>query len=349
MRILHVSSPLYSIPPKAYGGMERIVEYLIDAQIRTGHKITVLAPGDSQIKAELIPYPKSILQVQDAFIYRDPEVYKAHFQYHNIVQKTAHLFDLVHVHFDPFWLPIFLDKIKFPLVFTVHNYIRKSQALWFRKHMKEVYYIAISHAQRNRLPEMPWYSTILDGMPKDLLIYEPNPKGYILFLGRICHEKGFDIAFRIARKTGYKMLVASKFRRGKTYFDMAEKAMSLAENVTFLGEITQEQKQNIVGHADALLFPIRWEEPFGLVMIEALATGTPVLACPRGAVPEIIQDKVNGILFESEEEGCQALEKIPTIDRRICRETFEKSFTVDRMVDEYTKVYERILHERKVS
>jgi len=339
MRIAQVS-PLYeAVPPKLYGGTERVVAHLSDALVELGHEVTLFASAEAQTKARLAP-------VRDQAIRLDPAPLKsdlaAHLYQLSEVRRRAHEFDVVHFHTDMVHFPFFEDMAERTLT-TLHGRLDL-------KDLPEVYrrwsyfpLVSISTDQRKPLPNANWMATVHHGLSADL--YEPSLKseGYLAFLGRISPEKRPDRAVAIAAATGRTLKIAAKVDQAdRLYFDEKIEPLLLNPLVQYVGEIGDHQKSAFLGGADALLFPIDWPEPFGLVMIEAMACGTPVIAYGCGSVPEVIEDGVTGFIVHDEAEACAAVERARTLDRAKIRARFEERFSGHAMARRYLDLYTRL-------
>jgi glycosyltransferase involved in cell wall biosynthesis len=341
MRIAQVA-PLYeSVPPKLYGGTERVVSYLTEELVRQGHHVTLYASGDSVTSARLRPGCKTALRLSG-----DPAS-SALAQHLHLIEKVAqqaHQFDIVHFHLD--FMPFSVIRLEEMLaVTTLHGRQDLPGQFPLFREFDEMRLISISDAQRRDMPWASWMATVHHGLPEDL--YTPCARGgdSLVFLGRISPEKRVDRAVEIARRAGRRLRIAAKVDPAdREYFETIRHQLD-QPHVEFLDEINDREKCAFLSSAAALLFPIDWPEPFGLVMIEAMACGTPVIAFRGGSVAEIIEDGVNGFIVESIEEAVEAVERIPSIDRRQCRATFETRFSARRMCDDYLRVYERVIEE----
>jgi glycosyltransferase involved in cell wall biosynthesis len=341
MRIAQVA-PLYeSVPPQLYGGTERVVSYLTEELVRQGHDVTLFASGDSKTKARLIAPCSRALRLD-----RNCRDQMAHhiLLLERVFQEVSR-FDVVHFHCDYLHYPL---SRRHPCVHvtTLHGRLDLPDLQPLYREYAEVSLVSISDAQRRPLPWANWQGTVYHGLPADLLTFHEQPGSYLALLGRIAPEKGVDRAIDIARRAGMGLKIAAKVDpTDREYYrdvvkPMLEKAGPLVE---YVGEITEKEKDAFLGNASALLFPIDWPEPFGLVMIEALACGTPVIAYPRGSVPEVLQDGVTGFLVEDAEQAVQAVGRIADLSRRECRRVFEERFTAARMARDYLQIYRRLV------
>jgi len=340
MRIAQVS-PLYeAVPPKLYGGTERVVAHLADAQVRLGHEVTLFASGEAQTTARLVA-------ARDQAIRLDPAPLKsdlgAHLTLLAEVRRRAGDFDLIHFHTDLLQFAMFED-IADRTVTTLHGRLDLKDLPGVYAAWPQYPLVSISDSQRRALPHANWAATVHHGMCPGL--YQPSlrSEGYLAFLGRISPEKRPDRAVAIAAAAGRTLRVAAKVDAAdRAYFDEKIAALFLQPHVEFIGEIGDSGKSSFLGGADALLFPIDWPEPFGLVMIEAMACGTPVIAYACGSVPEVIEDGVTGFIVHSDEEAIGAVARLPELDRRVIRERFEDRFSSDAMARRYDRVYAQIL------
>ncbi|MCM2282576.1 MAG: glycosyltransferase family 4 protein [Bdellovibrionaceae bacterium] len=338
MRIAQVS-PLYeSVPPALYGGTERVVHTLTESLIDAGHDVTLFASGDSQTRARLrAPIPRA-LRLEN--FKRDPLA--CHLLLLEMVMDEAADFDMIHFHTDLMHLPM-TRQIPTASVTTLHGRLDLPDVIAYHGRYCEHPVVSISRSQREPLPDANWVATIHHGLPTDRLKFSRGDGGYLAFLGRLSREKRFDRAVRIAQRAGLPLKVAAKREdsHDADYVSQIEPLLRQKE-VEFVGEINDSQKSEFLGRARATLFPIDWPEPFGLVMIESLACGTPVIAYPHGSVPEIIQDGFNGFVVDSIHGAVEAVRRIGEIDRRKCREDFQNRFSQERMTEQYVRLYDRL-------
>jgi glycosyltransferase involved in cell wall biosynthesis len=344
MRIAQVA-PLYeSVPPLAYGGTERVISYLTEELVQLGHQVTLFASGDSQTAAELVPVCRKGL-------WRDTAVYDTlthHLRQLELVAQNADRFDVLHFHGDPFHLPL-SRRLPCAHVTTLHGRLLPPDHGPLFQAFAETPLVSISNDQRRPVPEANWRATVHHGLPVQQLEFCDTPGQYLLFLGRMMREKRPDLAIEIAERTGMRLKIAAKVHFGEhQYFhDEIEPLLRKTSSfVDYLGEVGGRNRDDLLANAQALVFPIDWPEPFGLVLIEALACGTPVIAFRRGAVPEIIEDGVTGFIVDTVDEAVQAVHRLGEISRRRCREAFERRFTAQRMAQDYVAVYERLLVSR---
>jgi glycosyltransferase involved in cell wall biosynthesis len=346
LRIAQIA-PLYErIPPRLYGGTERVVSYVTEELVRRGHQVTLFASGDSQTGAQLSPGCPQSLRLAGkpelgAFL-QLPMLSKAY-------EKAAARFDMIHSHID-YWSFPFARLTSVPSVATMHGRLDVEELHPVYAHYRSMPLVSISNAQREPLPRMNWVDTIYHGLPRDLLSFNPKPGKYLAFLGRISPEKRPDIAIKVARRVGIPFKIAAKVDVvDRDYFETVIKPLLSPPDVEYIGEIGESEKSEFLGNALAFMFTIDWPEPFGLAMIEALACGTPVIARPCGSVPEVIRPGVTGFIAESVEQMIAAIGKIGEISREECRREFESRFTAEIMVDRYEQVYRRLIEENRPS
>jgi len=342
MKIAQVAPLFESVPPRLYGGTERIVSYLTEELVRLGHDVTVFASGDSVTSADLIPCCRSALRLDPAI--RDTIPYFMLML--DKVRQRAEEFDVLHFHIDLLHFPLF-RKLAAQTLTTLHGRQDLGDLRPFYCHFGEMPLVSISNDQRNPLPAANFVTTVHHGIPADLHQPTFEQGRYVAFLGRISPEKRPDRAIRIARAAGIPLKMAAKVDKAdEDYFRTEILPHIDGTNVEFVGEINEREKTHFLGGAAALLFPVDWPEPFGLVMIEAMACGTPVLAFRRGSIPEVIEDGITGKVVDSEEEAAEALREILSYDRRAVRNRFEKRFTAARMTKDYVDVYRKLLNTR---
>src|SRR5512143_3449617 len=339
MRIAQVS-PLYeSVPPKLYGGTERVVSYLTEELVRLGHDVTLFASGDSVTAARLrAPCPMALRL--------DPyclDSLAPHVRMLGWVYQHADDFDVIHCHTDYLGLPL-TRCARTPTVITLHGRLNIPDITPLYDDYPEVPLVSISTAQRQPLPLANWVATVHHGLPADLYPSQPKPGAYLLFLGRISPEKCPDSAIRIAIRAGIPLRIAAKVDKvDQAYFETTIRPYLDHPLIEFLGEADEPRKWELLGNALALLFPIDWPEPFGLVMIESLACGTPVIARRRGSVPEVLEHCQTDFVGETEEDMVAAVHQIATLDRATCRKEFEQRFTANCMAQNYLQVYQRLV------
>ncbi|HVG56806.1 MAG TPA: glycosyltransferase family 4 protein [Vicinamibacterales bacterium] len=342
MRIAQVAPLAESVPPKLYGGTERVVAILSDELVRLGHDVTLFASGDSQTAADLVPVWPEALRLNPACI--DPLA--PHLLMLEEVVKRAGRFDIVHFHISQFHFPV-ARRMTVPHVTTLHGRLDIPELPPLYAEFVDIPVVSISDAQREPLPDAGWAGTVYHGLPLDLLRFQPRPGGYLAFLGRISREKRPDRAIAIATACGQPLKIAAKVDPAdRAYFESEIRHLLSHPLVEFIGEINEEQKNDFLGGASALLFPIDWPEPFGLVMIEALACGVPVVAFRGGSVTEVVDHNVTGFVVDSIEEAIDATRNVGRLSRQACRATFERRFSATRMAEDYLDVYQAQLASR---
>ncbi|HEU0209657.1 MAG TPA: glycosyltransferase family 4 protein [Candidatus Udaeobacter sp.] len=342
MRIAQVSPLVESVPPKHYGGTERIIAYLTEELVRFGHKVTVFASGDSVTNAELIPVcRRSFRQNKRATDYLSREVLLM-----DHVMQRAGEFDLIHFHTGCLHYLV-CRQLSVPHVTTLHGRLDTPELLRLYERFREMPMISISNSQRAPWPCANWQATIYHGLPQDLLRFHPEPGGYLAFLGRASPEKRVDRAIEIAKRVGMPLKIAAKVDRAdRRYFKREIEPLLNDPRIEWIGEINDKNKETFLGNAYALLFPIDWPEPFGLVMIEAMACGTPVIAYEAGSVAEVMEDGVTGFIVHDIDEAVEAVGRVRDLSRKGCREVFDKRFTASRMASDYVNAYMRLADRR---
>jgi glycosyltransferase involved in cell wall biosynthesis len=340
MRIAQIAPLAESVPPRLYGGTERIVSHLTEELVRQGHDVTLFASGDSLTAARLVPCVERALRLNPSV--RDPIPH--HMVMLNKVAERADEFDVLHFHIDVLHFPLIRD-FAHRTVTTLHGRLDLPDLKPFYSSFSDIPLVSISDHQRRPMPPVNWVATVHHGLPRDLLPLTPKPAGgYLAFLGRISPEKRPDRAIEIASRTGMPLRIAAKVDKADLAYwkEVIEPLVATRPNVEFIGEINEHQKAAFLGNARALLFPIDWPEPFGLVMIEAMACGTPVIAFNCGSVPEIIDNGVSGFIVGSIDEAVAAVRRVGDLDRSLVRATFERRFTAERMACDYLDVYRRL-------
>jgi glycosyltransferase involved in cell wall biosynthesis len=339
MRIAQISPLAEAVPPKLYGGTERVVSYLTEELVRLGHEVTLFASGDSVTSAELVPVVPKALRLDSKV--RDFTPYTC--MLIDQVMRRMHEFDILHFHIEMLHFPCYRHMAA-RTVTTMHGRLDLADHPAFYRSFPQFPLVSISHAQRRPMPPVNWVATVPHGLLPDLLRLNPEPDDYFAFLGRISPEKGPDRAIRIARAAGVKLKIAAKVDKAdREYFDAVIKPLLNDPLIEFVGEINEQQKNEFLGKARALLFPIDWPEPFGLVMIEAMACGTPVIAFDRGSVPEILEEGLTGFIVNSVEEAVEALPRVIALDRRRVRARFEQRFTAARMARDYVATFQQLV------
>ncbi|HLJ64778.1 MAG TPA: glycosyltransferase family 4 protein, partial [Stellaceae bacterium] len=320
---------------KLYGGTERIVSYLTEELVALGHQVTLFASGDSKTAGMLHPGTPTALRLNPAC--GDSTAYMV-LMLEQVMQKSHH-FDVIHLHVDWLHFPLF-RRHPVPSVTTVHGRLDLPELQPLFSEFCDTPVISISDAQRKPLPWANWVGTVHHGLPLNLLKPGREGDGYLAFLGRISPEKQPDAAIRLALRSGKRLKIAAKIDRvDQAYFESVIRPLLDAPGIDYLGEIAEDQKADFLGRAEALLFPVDWPEPFGLVMIEAFACGTPVIAFDRGSVREVVEPGLTGFICANEEEALSAIARVPTLDRTAIRRQFERRFTSRRMAEDYLRLY----------
>jgi len=343
MKIAQIAPLFESVPPKLYGGTERVVSFLTEELIAKGCQVTLFASKDSQTSATLRPIVPQALRLDE----NHPDGLAAHIELIEAVLKEAHRFDIIHSHIDFLPFPCF-RRLFVPTVHTLHGRLDFAGLERVFREYRDMPLVSISNAQRRPLPNIRFEATVHHGLPRNLFHLGNGRGGYFAFLGRACRDKGIVTAIGLAKKTKMPLKIAAKVdTNDREYFERYVEPLLDSEFVEFVGEINESQKQEFLGNATALLFPIDWPEPFGIVMIEALACGTPVIATPCGSVPEIIQHGLNGFICQDIDDLAQAMVDIGKINRLKCRLTFEQGFCSSRMADDYIELYLSLLRSRR--
>ncbi|HEX3420682.1 MAG TPA: glycosyltransferase family 4 protein [Candidatus Udaeobacter sp.] len=339
MRIAQVA-PLYeSVPPKYYGGTERVVSYLSEELVRQGHDVTLFASGDSETKARLVAACPRSLRLDK----RCQNQMAHHFVMLEHVFRRVSEFDIIHFHVDYLHFP-FSRREAVTQVTTLHGRLDIPDLVPLYAEFQDMPVISISNGQRDPLPWANWQATVYHGLPRDIYQFHPEPGSYLAFLGRISPEKRVDRAIEIAKQVAMPLKIAAKVDQvDKDYFESMISPLLRNSSVEFVGEIGDVEKDEFLGNAYALLFPIDWPEPFGLVMIEAMACGTPVIAYSGGAVPELVEQGHTGFIVESLEDAVEAVRQVAHLSRKRCRDVFEQRFTATRMAHDYVQQYERLI------
>lgn len=343
MKVAQVS-PLYeSVPPACYGGTERVVSYLTEALVELGHDVTLFASGDSVTSAKLVPICPRALRLENT---TDPIAYHV-LQTERVVARASE-FDIVHWHTESLHFPI-SRRLGNAQLTTLHGRLDLPGLEPVFAEFREMPVVSISDAQRQALPQARFIGTVLHGLPPDAYAFGTGDGGYFAFLGRISPEKRLDRAIAIARRLGIPLKVGAKVDRADSaYFQDQIEPLLDHPLVEFLGEIGEPTKRELLARARALLFPIDWPEPFGLVMIEAMACGTPVIAYRAGSVPEVMIDGVTGFIVDGDEAAVRAAARVHELDRAEIRRCFERRFTSYTMAARYLELYAKVLLERGV-
>jgi glycosyltransferase involved in cell wall biosynthesis len=336
MKIAQVAPLMESVPPKAYGGTERVVSYLTEALVELGHDVTLFASGDSRTSARLVPVVPRSLRLDPGH----PDWLVWHTVMLDQVFVQAPEFDVVHFHVDFLHYPL-VRRCPTPCLTTLHGRLDLPDLLPLHRHFREQALVSISQHQRKPLGDgCRWLATVHHGLPERLYRHHERPGDYLAFVGRISPEKRVDRAIHVAKATGIQLRIAAKVDRvDEAYFRREIEPLLDHPLIEFVGEIEESQKDDFIGRARALMFPIDWPEPFGLVMIEALACGTPVIAWRCGSVPEVVEHGHTGFIVEDASQAIEAARRIGEIDRGACRRAFERRFTARRMAERYVEVY----------
>ena len=339
MRIAQVAPLVEAVPPKLYGGSERVVAYLTDELVSMGHQVTLFASGDSVTTAKLAPVWPRALRLDPTTI--DPLA--PHVLMLEQVARRIDEFDIVHLHVDYLGYSL-MRRLDVPYVSTLHGRLDLPPLQPLYDLFSDSPVVSISDAQRAPLPQAHYVATVHHGLPERLLTPGFGAGGYLAFLGRISPEKAPDAAIRIAGKAGMKLKIAAKVDKvDREYFADRIEPLLAQPHVEYIGEIGDHEKSEFLGNAAGLLFPIDWPEPFGLTMIEAMACGTPVIARRRSSVPEVIEDGVTGFIVETDDEAAAAVQRLRKLDRARVRRVFDERFTARRMADNYVNVYRRLI------
>lgn len=338
MRIAQIAPLTESVPPRLYGGTERVVSFLTEELVAMGHDVTLFASGDSQTSARLVSAWPTALRF-------DPNLRDAiapHMAMLEQVCLRAHEFDILHCHLD-YWPFSLFSRLETPFINTLHGRLDLPELQSVYDNFPDVPLVSISDAQRDPLPQANFVATVHHGLPLDLLTPQAVQPSYLAFLGRICPEKRADRAIRIAREAGIPLKIAAKVDRvDEAYFREVIAPMIDGTSVQLIGEIDDRAKPAFLSGAVGLLVPIDWPEPFGLVMIEAMACGTPVIAYERGSVPEIVEHGASGFVVDNEADAVAAVAQLPNLSRRAVRRCFEQRFSAGRMARDYLALYRHL-------
>jgi glycosyltransferase involved in cell wall biosynthesis len=338
MRIAQVAPLAESVPPKLYGGTERVIAWLINELVELGHEVTLIASGDSVTRAKLCPaWPRALRLARPQ---SDPTAAAAALL--DCMAEHADDFDVIHCHIDWLHLPL-LTRLGVPFLTTLHGRLDLPGLSHMIRRFPAAPFVSISNDQRTPLADANWLGTVYHGLPQASLQPRLQAGEYLAFLGRLAPEKGPETAIELARAAGMPLHIAAKLPSGQRgYYKEKLEPLIDGKAIQIVGEVNDKTKESFLAQAAALLFPIDWPEPFGLVMIEAMACGTPVIAFPRGSVPEIIEDGVTGFIVSNREEALRAIMRLPELDRRRVREAFERRFTSHRMAQDYVQLYRRL-------
>jgi glycosyltransferase involved in cell wall biosynthesis len=341
MRIAQIAPLAESVPPDLYGGTERIVSWLTEELVRQGHDVTLYASGDSQTAAELVAATPSAIRLREDVVDPLPHLVRLV----ELVAGDAHRFDVLHFHVDHIHYPL-LRRLATPGLTTMHGRMDIPDLVPLFEEFRDTPLVSISDSQRKPLPWANWIATVPHGLPMDCITPTTTRGSYLAFLGRISPEKGIEEAIEIARQVEMPLRVAAKVDQADAeYFEQSVRPLlERGGHVDFVGEISDEQKDEFLGQAAATLFPIDWPEPFGLVMIESAARGTPVLAFRSGSVPEVMEDGVTGVVVENVEQAVAAVPRLLELPRDRVRAAVERRFGVERMANDYVAVYEGLIN-----
>jgi glycosyltransferase involved in cell wall biosynthesis len=346
VRIAQVAPLIESVPPHGYGGTERVVSYLTEELVAMGHDVTLFATADSETTARLVPCAPQALRL--AGFRGDPTI--PHLLMMEEVFRRASDFDVIHDHVDLIGLP-FARRTSLPVLTTLHGRLDLEELGALFAEYSDLPLVSISDSQREPWPDASWIGTVHHGLPRDLYRFHPEPGRYLAFIGRASPEKRLDRAIEIAVRSRRPLRIAAKVDRADTkYFRETVKPMLNHPLVEWVGEMDDHAKDDFLGNALALLFPIDWPEPFGLTMIESLACGTPVIAWQHGSVAEVLEPGVTGFLCEDVGAAVRAVGRLDRLSREACRESFERRFTSERMASDYLALYERLIRgERRAA
>ncbi|AFL75478.1 glycosyltransferase family 4 protein [Thiocystis violascens] len=351
MKIAQIAPLHESVPPKTYGGTERVVHYLTETLVDKGHEVTLFASGDSTTRAELqAALPEAMRLAREP---RNPGLW--HLLQLEQVAKQAERFDILHFHTDYSHFPLW-RRMHQPQLTTLHGRLDLPDLQAVYDEFQEMPVVSIANHQRKPLPQARWIGTDYNGIPSSLYDFNPEPGDHFAFLGRISPEKGAEAAIEIALRAEVPLKIAAKVDVvDRDYFEQRIRRHLSHPLIEFIGEIDEQGKNQLLGSSRGLLFPIDWPEPFGLVMIEAMACGTPVIAYRMGSVPEVMREGITGYIVTTPKQAVRAIKMIDQVDRRGCRDNFERRFSADRMAEGYLRLYRRLLakvsmpasHERR--
>jgi glycosyltransferase involved in cell wall biosynthesis len=342
MRIAQVAPLIESVPPRAYGGTERVVSYLTETLVQLGHEVTLFASGDSTTSARLVPVVDRALRLHPA----QPNPVIWHTLLADRVYELADSFDVIHFHIDAVQFPLAV-RCATPALTTLHGRLDLPDLKPLYRRFNRHPLVSISNSQRAPIPWANWLATVPHGLPLGLYDFHAEPQDYFAFVGRISPEKRCDRAIEIALACNTPLRIAAKVDPAdRVYFESVVEPLLDHPLVTFIGEIGDADKNEFIGNARALLMPIDWPEPFGLVMIEALACGTPVVAYGHGSVPEVLEDGVTGYIVHDQQQAIAAAQRIDSLSRRACRDAFERRFAAPVMAQHYVDLYRALIEER---
>jgi len=337
MRIAQIAPLWISVPPKTYGGTELIISWLSDELVRRGHEVFLFATGDSKTKAKLIPvWPVSLWKAN----LRAPHAVFS-LMYKKVIEMQDQ-FDIIHDHCEFYTCP-YSKFLKVPIVTTLHHPLTEETITLYKK-FPNINFVALSKNQKKQAAGVNIVKVIYNGLPLEKYPFNPKPKDYLLWLSRIGPDKGVAEAIDIAKLSGEKLIIAGNILpQYADYFEFRVKPLIDGKQIQFVGAADFKKKIELFKNAKAFLFPVKRPEPFGIVVIEAMACGTPVIAFKRASMPELIKDGENGFLVDSVEQACQAVKKIDKIKREVCREWVKENFNLRRMVNRYEKLYKKVL------
>lgn len=343
LKIAQIAPLFESVPPKYYGGTERVVSYLTEELVKQGHDVTLYASGDSVTRARLIAPCTRSLRLDDKTV----DHLSRHILMVEWLRQHAENYDVVHSHID--YLPFSVyRRFPKPVLSTLHGRLDLPELQDVFNEFRDAAVVSISMAQRQPLPQARWVGNVYHGLPEDLYSFHPQRGEYLAFLGRISPEKRVDLAIEIALNAGLPLKIAAKIDKvDADYFKTVVEPLLRHPLIEFVGEIGDKDKNTFLGNALALLFPIDWPEPFGLVMIEAMACGTPVIAKRRGSVPEVMEEGITGFVCEDPGEAAAALKRLDNFDRRLCRDVFEQRFAAGVMAHNYLSIYRDLMTQGK--
>jgi glycosyltransferase involved in cell wall biosynthesis len=343
MRIAQVAPLQLAVPPHNYGGTERCIYNITEALVELGHDVTLFATGDSVTSARLVPMRNEAIRFNPRI-----DAIALHLAMLRQVYQQASQFDVIHSHLDYLTLP-FATASATPTVLTLHGRLDDPETIDILHAFRECNYVAISNSQRSQIPDINWCSTVHHAIDlRRIALYE-SPGSYLVFVGRITPDKGVDRAIRIAQRAGIPLKIAAKIDpSSRKYYEEIIKPMLADPLIEYLGPVNEKRKVELMGHALALLLPICWPEPFGMVFIESLACGTPVLTCPLGSVPELLRDGVTGFIRETDDELVEAIRQVACISRAGCREYVRQQFDIREMALEYVHAYSMIQQRRRL-
>lgn len=337
MRIAQVVPLQVAVPPRGYGGTERVVHALTEALVQLGHDVTLFASRDSQTSARLVPMVRRAINfdpIVDATAY--------HVAMLEEVYGRAHQFDVIHSHLDYLTLP-YTRRCSTPTVVTLHGDLARPDTSGVYRLYRDANYVSISNSQRSSQPDLNYVATVHNGIDVDSFPFCAEPGRYLAFVGRMSPQKRPDLAIEIARRTGIPLKIAAKVDHAEeAYFNEHIRPLLDDPSIEWLGQVDEPAKRELMKNALALVLPIAWAEPFGMVFVEALACGTPVLTCPKGSVPELLEDGVTGYISDDVEELVAATQRIHRISRRGCRAYARACFDTEIMASKYVEVYERL-------